>query len=105
MSTVKEAVDLMNEKHLHPQGFHLFYVSEELIGEGIGNTLHDLIRQTYDCRYRKPPAETFTVMLTANDVSVLSNALEILNSAYVSRYLEPDIRRIAEKMGGKNNET
>jgi len=89
------------ERCANPQGFHLFYVRDELIGEGTGDTLHNLIKQTYDCRYREPPAETFTVTLTAEDVAVLGRALEVLNDAFVSRHLEPAILNMAVKIGGK----
>lgn len=100
MSTVGEVVKMMNEVHLHPQGFHLFFVSEKLIAEDLGDTPHHILSQTYDWRYGKPDKEEYTIKLTAADVEYLGKALEVYDEAIFTRYLKPEIECLMEKLGG-----
>lgn len=100
MSTVGEAVKMMNDVHLHPQGFHLFFVREDLLAEDSGDTPHHIMSQTYDWRFGKPDKEEYTVKLTAEDMEYLGKALEVYHEANFTRYLKPALERMIEKMGG-----
>ena len=99
MSTVGEAVKMMNDVHLHPAGFHLFYVRDDLILENSGNAPHHLMRQTYDWRYEEPDKENYTVTLSAGDMKFIGNAIEVYERACFTRHLEPALKRMIEKLG------
>lgn len=101
MSTVREAVKMMNNVHLHPQGFHLFFVREDLLSENPSDVPHNIMKQTYDWRFgKKPDKEQYTLTLSAADMEYLGNALEVYHEAIYTRYIEPDLENILGKLGG-----
>lgn len=104
MSTVGEAVKMMNDEHLHPAGFHLFYVRDDLIAEHSGDAPHHLMSQTYDWRYEGPDKESYTVTLSADDMKYIGNAMEVYQTAYFTRHLAPALKRMIEKLGDPEKE-
>lgn len=110
-NTVGEAVDLLNEEHMHPNGFHLFYVREELIKKGWSgvqntcNVAQHLMQQTYDWRYRQPDKPLYSVELTAADMEYIGCAMEVYNTAINTRYVEPVLKKMIEKLGNKDAQT
>lgn len=101
MSTVGEAVEMLNETHLHPQGFHLFFVRDELIddGSGDGDPPYTLMRQTYDWRFDRPDKPEYTVTLSAADMEYIGKAMEVYHEACYTRHLEPALRRLIKSLG------
>lgn len=114
MSTVKEAIDMMNTQHCHPSGFHLTMVRQDLVpesaaGEKEGNTCHRLLKQTYDWRYHEPDKAEYTVKLTADDMKYIGRALEIYNQVVYEIHLKPALESMMKSMsentkGGEVNE-
>ena len=96
MSTVREAVDALNEKHLHEAGFHLAMLRLDKLeytdmfgGDSDGDAPHDLMAQTYDWRFGgQPDKEEYTVKLTASNMRYIGRALEIYNDALMDVYSE-----------------
>jgi len=104
-TTVAEAIKMLNEKHCHPSGFHLFFVRDDLLKDlwdesecGRDATAH-LMRQTYDWRYGKPDKAEYAVTLSAADMEVVGAAMEVYDRAVYTRHLEPRLERIIEKLG------
>lgn len=99
-ATVKEAIEMLNEQHCHPNGFHLFFVRDELLKdlwdqkEIGGDAAAHLMRQTYDWKFHKPDREKYTVTLSAADMEVVAAAMEVYNRAVYTRYLEPALKNI-----------
>lgn len=103
MSTVKEAIDMMNTQHCHPSGFHLTMVRQDLVpesaaGEKEGNTCHRLLKQTYDWRYHEPDKAEYTVKLTADDMKYIGRALEIYNQVVYEIHLKPALESMIKSM-------
>jgi hypothetical protein len=104
-TTVAEAIKMLNEKHIHPSGFHLFFVRGELLKDlwdesecGRDAAAH-LMHQTYDWRYGKPDKAEYTVTLSAADMEVVGAAMEVYHEAVFTRYLKPELERMIKKLG------
>lgn len=108
MSTVKEAITMLNEKHCHPAKHHVAMVNMDYLPKDLAydNTAHDLMKQTYDWRYDfvKSDKDEYTVTLTKENVKYLGNAIEVYNRIMFELYLEPELKSIISKMGDANNE-
>ena len=108
MSTVREALDMLNET-LYPYGFYVAKVPldgleyEDLFGgDGNGDAEHHLLSQTYDWRYHEPDKESYTVTLSAKDMRYIGRAMEIYHTVCFERYnkrFEEEIKRVISKMG------
>lgn len=104
VTTIDEAIKMLNEKHCHPSGFHLFFVRDEPIkdlwdeNEHGRDAMAHLMRQTYDWRFGRPEQKEYTVTLSAADMEVVGAAMEVYTRAAFTRYLEPELGRIMEKL-------
>lgn len=106
VATVGDAVKLMNEKHCHPNGFHLFMVPENLIEDPWDEhgAVNHLMRQTYDWRYgsigsnKKKMKKEYNVKLTREDMEVIGSAMQVYQIAAYTRYLEPKLKEVVERL-------
>ena len=103
MSTVKEAITMLNET-LHPQGYHVGMVplnmmcyDDMLGGDGYGDAEHNLIKQTYDFRYNKPDKENYTVTLSNKDMQYIGRAMELYHRVCFDRY-EKEMKEVFKRM-------
>lgn len=108
MSTVGEAIRLMNEKHCHPT-HHITMIRTELIPEEMVsiNTPHTLMKQTFDWRYdftKKDAKEKYTVTLTKQDIEFLGNAIELYNQASFEYHIKPILERMVDNAVGEVRE-
>lgn len=99
-TTLGEAVEQLNEKCAHPAGFHLALLEMRLFPEELENseTVHDLIKQTYDWRWHEPKKDAYTVTLSAENMRFIGNAIEAYTRVMNEIYIEPYIKEIVEKM-------
>ena len=83
MSTLGEVIDELNEKTCHPNHYHVALINMDLLPEPTSeedNTMHDLLKQTYDFRFDKPgDDDVFHVDLTADNMKYIGRALEVYN--------------------------
>lgn len=94
MMTVRQAIDLLNERQCHPLGLHLAIVHEDMLektdmfgGDSDGDTPHDLMAQTYDWRFGgQPKAKEYTVKLTAGNMRYIGRAIEVYERVLQDRY-------------------
>ncbi len=109
MSTVMEAVELLNKQHVHPVGHHVTIVDQRFLPEknACDETPHRLMRQTFDWRYPfvKPDKEEYTVRLSADDIRYIGNAIEVYDKILFELYVGPAFKRMVAKMGGTDEET
>ena len=92
--TVRQAIDLLNERQCHPMGFHLAMVREDMLektdmfgGDSDGDTPHDLMAQTYDWRWGgQPKRGEYTVKLTAGNMRYIGRAIEVYERVLQDRY-------------------
>ena len=105
MSTVKEAIEQLNEKHCHPAGFHVAMHSMDLFPEEMtdNNAMYNLMTQTFDWRYEKLGYEQakvkYTVKLTKDDIKYIGNAMEVYNRVMFEMHIAPAIERMVKKIG------
>lgn len=109
MSTVREALDMLNET-LHKSEYHAEMVRMELMPEEMAfdNTPHDLMKQTYDWRYEdagitKPDKDEYTVKLTADNVRYIGRAIEVYEKFLSELWVKPALKRIVTKLGEVSN--
>lgn len=122
MMTVRQAIDLLNERQCHPLGLHLAIVHEDMLektdmfgGDSDGDTPHDLMAQTYDWRFGgQPKAKEYTVKLTAGNMRYIGRAIEVYERVLQDRYqkevfdeiygkghFEESIKKIVQSLGNK----
>lgn len=120
--TVRQAIDLMNERQCHPLGFHLAIVREDMLekadmfgGDSDGDTPHDLMAQTYDWRWGgQPKRGEYTVKLTAGNMRYIGRAIEVyervlqdryqkevLDEIYGKGHFEESIKKIVQSLSSK----
>lgn len=95
MATVKDALDMLNGV-LHPQGFHcdkieLEYLPEEMAND---NTVADVLRQSYDGRFYQPEKDSYTLLMTADNMRYLWNAINVYEGLIFRMYLKPNLEKI-----------
>ena len=109
MSTLKEALEALNSQ-FHDYGYHITKVNMDLVPEGTDeeeNTMHDLMKQTYDWRYagkikghELPSDDTvFHVDLSAANMRYIGAALEVFNQIHFEIHIKPVLERMIVKMG------
>lgn len=103
MSTVGEAIKALNDKHCHPNNFHVAMIAMDLLPEPTSaedNTMHDLLTQTYDWRYEKPgDDEVYHVSLNADNMRYIGRALEVYNRIIFELHMKPHLEEVIKKMG------
>ena len=120
--TVRQAIDLLNERQLHPLGLHLALVHEDMLektdmfgGDSDGDTPHDLMAQTYDWRFGgQPGAKEYTVKLTASNMRYIGRAIEVyervlndrfqkevFDEIYGKGHFEESIKKIVQSLSSK----
>lgn len=103
MITFGEAVEMLNEQHAHECGYHLSTLDITLFPKELAHsdTPHNLMKQTYDWRWYEPDKETYSVELSADDMRYIGYALEAYNKTMGELYIEPELKKLAESLGGK----
>ena len=102
MSTLGEVVKELNERTCHPNNFHVAMINMDLLPEPTSeedNTMHDLLKQTYDFRFDKPGDDVFHVDLTADNMRYIGRALEVYNEIIFNLHMKPLLKEIITKMG------
>lgn len=113
MNTVGEAIKELNDRHCHPNNFHIAMIEMDLLLEGTdeeNNTSHDLMKQTYDWRYagkikgQELPKDddVFHVDLTAANMRYIGRALEVYDKLCFDLHMKPILERMITKMGADN---
>ena len=120
--TVRQAIDLLNERQLHPLGLHLALVHEDMLektdmfgGDSDGDAPHDLMAQSYDWRFGgQPGAKEYTVKLTASNMRYIGRAIEVyervlndrfqkevFDEIYGKGHFEESIKKIVQSLSSK----
>lgn len=120
--TIRQAIDLLNERQCHPLGLHLALVREDMLektdmfgGDSDGDTPHDLMVQTYDWRWGGiPDAKEYTVKLTAGNMRYIGRAIEVyervlqdrfekevIDEIYGKGHFEESIKKIVQSLSSK----
>lgn len=120
--TVRQAIDLLNERQCHPMGFHLAMVREDMLektdmfgGDSDGDTPHDLMAQTYDWRWGgQSKRGEYTVKLTAGNMRYIGRAIEVyervlndrfqkevFDEIYGKGHFEESIKKIVQSLSSK----
>ena len=100
-----ETIELLNDQYAHEEGFHLSTLNMSLFPEELcwSDTAHDLMAQTYDWRWNEPDKDEYTVVLSAENMRYIGNAIEAYQKTMSELYIEPKLRKIATSlMEGKS---
>ena len=91
--TVQDAIELINDKHLHPNDYHLSMHRMDLLPEmmAYSDTPHRIMQQSYDWRYGRPGRDRYTLTLSDEDMEYLGKAIELFHETLADLYIRPHL--------------